>query len=153
MMRKVALRGAAAGVAAYGAYSFFAPVQNDVDFTGKSKKKKCPVCGKKGYCYKEEQCLSLGNAADESGGKGGSRLAKGGAGSGRGNRVTRRAKGRKDKKGGKGGTSADGAALTLPEGFYRAADFSEAGAAGRATRAPSRRFAQACPCSWLQEYI
>ena len=40
MMRKVALRGAAAGVAAYGAYSFFAPVQNDVDFTGKSKKKR-----------------------------------------------------------------------------------------------------------------
>jgi Tat protein secretion system quality control protein TatD with DNase activity len=101
----------------------------------KSKKKKCPVCGKKGYCHKEDQCPTIA-----AGGNGGGKQpplaikATGGAGSGRGNRVTRRAKGRSAK----GGDHRAPAQLPLPAGFLRAADFSEAGAAGHLAFAEAR---------------
>ena len=87
----------------------------------KSKKKKCPVCGKKGYCHKQEQCPTV----VEGGGGETPAKAKGGAGSGRGNRVTRRAKGRNNNK-----REGENARLPLPDGFLHASDSSEAGAAG-----------------------
>ena len=40
LLRRWALRGAVAGGASYATYSFFKPVQNDVDFTGSKKKRR-----------------------------------------------------------------------------------------------------------------
>ena len=53
---------------------------------GRIMKFSCAVCGKKGYCHKQDQCPTI---AEGSGGAKVLTKAKGGAGSGRGNWASR----------------------------------------------------------------
>ena len=90
------------------------------------KKSKCTVCGKKGCSILECPKVKSGEVDPN---KVQSTKSKGGAGSGRGNRSTRKAK----------PTSADGAVKQdgpcLPFGFFRNTDFSETGIAGHISAA------------------
>eukprot|EP00505_MAST-04D_sp_SCG-Rhode-Island_P000050 Stramenopile-MAST_4_protein_50 len=90
------------------------------------KKNKCNVCGKKGHVMLECPKIKCGEVDPN---KVQSAISKGGAGSGRGNRSTRKAK----------SASADGVVEQdgprLPVGFFRSTDFSEKGIAGHISAA------------------
>ena len=94
----------------------------------KSKKSKCPTCGKKGHeaakCPKGPSSSSSASTTTQEEGTadGAARVAKGGMGSGTTHKTSRRAKKSAARPHGGGGGSGGGSKLSLPPGFYAFGD-------------------------------